>query len=327
MTDAEVHDPAKISARRFSRLPAAALADPRLSDKQVRVLAALCLRAHTDGTGVFAAARTLRQDSGGTSNNAFWRAIGALERLGYVKRESGKADGRTTIFSVLVPDKGSAPAALGGSAPEETGGSAPVALGVAHRKRQGKRTGGATTTVNSPTNKPFISPKNISAVDDRRPLKYGWLAPIRDAHEKMFGPGSFTKSLEGQFAGSWGELVKIHGGEKCAEHWRWAKTDGSEKDRHWRKPDTVAAEFEIHNPQGLAFPAETKLTPDLQRELEMHCRNHRLDWPELYNADGSRKEGTITNVPAATIAAPIDDTECPPSFKPWVRPVKLEDAA
>lgn len=193
-------------------------------------------------------------------------------------------------------------------------------------KRVDVREKSPATDVTDVTNETSTTKEKNSA-DDRRPLKYGWVAPIRDGHEKIYGAGTFTKRLEGQFAGSWGELVKVHGGEKCARVWSFSQTSASEKERPFRTPEYVAAHWADFDPDAPAFPAEKKSTPEQQRWLDDAMRDHRKEYPELYNADGSRKEGTITNVPAATIAAPIDDTECPPSFKPWVRPVKLEDAA
>jgi len=83
-----------------------------------------------------------------------------------------------------------------------------------------------------------------------RKLKYGWLAPIRDVHEEIFKPGSFTKRVEGRFAASWNDLVRMHGAERCAAVWRFAKSTGTEKERGFRSIENVAENFATYDPTG-----------------------------------------------------------------------------
>lgn len=82
-----------------------------------------------------------------------------------------------------------------------------------------------------------------------------WLTPLHDAHEALYGKGSFAP-LAGEFARYWRRLVEKNGGEKCARVWTFAHTSGTERDREFRTPKSVASRFAQFDPDGPAFPQE-----------------------------------------------------------------------
>lgn len=92
----------------------------------------------------------------------------------------------------------------------------------------------------------------ISAAKPRA-LKYAWLAALRDAHEAIYGQGTFIKRIEGRFASAWGELHRAHGPAKCADVWRFSQ-DCSDKERKFRTPEYVAEHFADFDPKAPAFP-------------------------------------------------------------------------
>jgi hypothetical protein len=83
-----------------------------------------------------------------------------------------------------------------------------------------------------------------------------WLTPIAEAHERIYGAGSFAP-LAGRFATSWKQLVDAHGGEKCARVWAFSQRDASQ--RKFRTPENVAARFRDFDPDAPAFPEDAPL--------------------------------------------------------------------
>ncbi len=80
-----------------------------------------------------------------------------------------------------------------------------------------------------------------------------WLTPIADAHERIYGAGSFAP-LAGRFAASWKQLVDAHGGEKCARVWAFSQRDESQ--RKFLTPENVASRFSDFDPDAPAFSDE-----------------------------------------------------------------------
>ena len=78
-----------------------------------------------------------------------------------------------------------------------------------------------------------------------------WLTPVADAHEAVYGAGSFDV-LAGRFAKGWRRLVEAHGGERCARVWAWSQRDESR--RQFNTPEFVAAHFGAFDPDAPAFP-------------------------------------------------------------------------
>ena len=113
----------------------------------------------------------------------------------------------------------------------------------------------ATDATDVTDEQPKAKAKDSAGARAPRPLKAreSWLTPLCKVHEKIYGVGSFAP-LAGRFAKSWKALVEAHGGEKCAEHWRFAHTSGTEKERTFRTPENVASRFALFDPLAPAFP-------------------------------------------------------------------------
>jgi hypothetical protein len=79
-----------------------------------------------------------------------------------------------------------------------------------------------------------------------------WLTPLHDAHEAIYGAGSF-QPLAGEFAKFWRGLVDAHGAEKCARVWTFSQ-DCPEKERGFRSPKYVASRFAQFDPDAPGFP-------------------------------------------------------------------------
>ncbi|MHB1863404.1 MAG: hypothetical protein ACYCVL_10580 [Gemmatimonadaceae bacterium] len=86
-----------------------------------------------------------------------------------------------------------------------------------------------------------------------RTSRTSWLTPVTEAHEHIYGPGSFAP-LVGRFAKSWRRLVEIHGGEKCARAWAFSQRD--ERRRQFNTPEYVASHFNDFDPDAPAFPED-----------------------------------------------------------------------
>ena len=93
-----------------------------------------------------------------------------------------------------------------------------------------------------------------------------WLTPLCEAHESVYGVGSFGP-MAGRFAKSWRKLVEVHGGEKCGEVWKFSQRD--EDRRRFLTPEYVAGHFSEFDPRAPAFPEEDAYWAEQRRQREL----------------------------------------------------------
>ncbi|MDE2467501.1 MAG: DUF1376 domain-containing protein [Bradyrhizobium sp.] len=101
----------------------------------------------------------------------------------------------------------------------------------------------------SSSEQPTASPRR----KQRGAKRETWLTPIADAHEEIYGVGSFAP-LAGRFAKSWSGLVAAHGAEKCGRVWAFSQKDESQ--RKFLTPEKVASRFADFDPDAPAFPED-----------------------------------------------------------------------
>jgi DNA-binding MarR family transcriptional regulator len=83
----------------LSIIPAAAVADARLSDVHVRVLAAIGTHTNRLGGNVWASVATLAKESN-LSERTVQRSLAALIETGYIRKT--ERTGRTNLYDVLL---------------------------------------------------------------------------------------------------------------------------------------------------------------------------------------------------------------------------------
>jgi hypothetical protein len=143
--------------------PARALEDPTLSGSDIRVLAAIGKHVHSrTGYGCWASSKTLAKEAG-VSISGFFASTKRLLAAGWIRRESRKRDGETSLYSVVFDPprkraKGVPPPIGGVSTPLDT----PLSVG-------GYRVSGApeTTTINAPFNVPRNAPTTTAEFQTR----------------------------------------------------------------------------------------------------------------------------------------------------------------
>jgi hypothetical protein len=193
------------------------------------------------------------------------RLLGELEARKVFSRDSaGVIHSRRMVRDEHIRNVRAAAGALGGN-PHLLGAKDKQTDNQTAKQNPTPSSAVAVSSSSAPSELTTTTPTTTSARAVARRKKgsadTSWLTPFCNAHEKIFGAGSF-KPLAGRFAASWRRLVEIHGAEKCADHWRFSQGSPESKQHRFNTVEYVASHFAEFDPKAPAFPND----PDFMRD-------------------------------------------------------------
>jgi hypothetical protein len=225
----------------LSIIPAAAVADPALTDAQLRILCALGTFTNSKGKGVWASVRTLAKACN-MSSRSIQRAFAVLCDRGYLAKV--ERPGMTNLYEILL-HQGVTPVSGGGDTPDGGG-----VTELCHpndkkndkkndRRDEAKRVVAAIWSAYPKRDTPHLYPPALKAVEqcladgasaDRLILSASLYAD--DVRRKQTEP-QFVKTIAKFFSdGLWAhyaDTVRVHG--RTRDEWARSGQDVAEFDR------------------------------------------------------------------------------------------------